>query len=238
MLAAGYNPAANAGISVNRDAYWRGDFDEAGVGYEHHRRLFEQRSSLLNRQSCRLVDSRCLWVRGAAEEHRSKHPCGHSFIKTQVNMWLQLTQMPTTSWSAPLTDLLDRSASTCCSVLLFLITARWAESSCRLCTHELAADELSKIFSFLLEGMLRWLLEPVVIPLLHPRHLILKRASLSSPKRITVALTRCSAGFTLINKMEQAPMYKKTLNHEKQFILTGVMIEIKTLAEMHVCQPH
>jgi len=38
--------------------------------------------------------------------------------------------------------------------------------------------------------------------------------------------------------MEQAPMYKKTLNHEKQFILTGVMIEIKTLAEMHVCQPH
>jgi len=168
----------------------------------------------------------------------SPNGCGHSSTKTLMNMWLQLTQMPTTSWSAPLRDLLDRSESTCCFVLLFLITARWAESSCRPCIHELAADELSKIFSFLLEGILRWLSALVVIPLLHPRHLIPKRASLSSPKRITVALTRCSAGFTLINKMKQAPMYKKTLNRENQFILTGAMIEIKTLAEIHVCQPH
>jgi len=38
--------------------------------------------------------------------------------------------------------------------------------------------------------------------------------------------------------MKQAPMYKKTLNRENQFILTGAMIEIKTLAEIHVCQPH
>jgi len=109
MLAAGYNSTANAGISVNRDA--------------SSRLLYAVSSLDLSRSvAMPLTKPTTQWRKPKARI--SSNGCGHSSIKTLMNMWLQLTQMPTTSWSAPLTDLLDRSVSTFCSVLLFLITAR------------------------------------------------------------------------------------------------------------------